>query len=171
MGWQYRCFVLWARRGVVIRGGRLIDHLPFGGPGEADSILREACELGWIQRRKYEPTVELRFFGVGGQEGARPLEHGTYLCEYAWEVMPGAPVWTEEAERALIPPTAEERASVKRQLDAICLEWVEHTKRQRDAAIVEVAHRVLDTACARSIAAPRQGISRTKRASATKGKK
>ena len=106
-GYQLRAFVAWARRGVVIQGGRLIEHLHFDGPAQADQILAEAAELGWIQRRNYEPTAELRFFGVGGKRGGeRYGEEHDCPCEFAWEVMLSAPVWNEEAERAL-----EDRAS------------------------------------------------------------
>lgn len=161
-GYRYRAFVLWARRGVVIQGGRLMDHV--GCPADADALLLEACELGWIQRRAYEPTEELRFFPTNGlpyrlRQGVDGEEHRV-PCEYAWEVMLSAPIWTEEAERVLAERLTPEAAQQLRELE---LEWVERTKREREAAIVEVAYRVLDTARARITAGPRQDIERTKK--------
>lgn len=103
---QLRAFVLWARRGVVVQGGRLIDHLGLLGHPEADGILLEAAELGWIRRGAYEPTRELRFFGIGGRDiGNRTAppadavsDAGVLLCrawhpvEYSWEVSLSAPM-------------------------------------------------------------------------------
>lgn len=105
---EFTAFRTWARRGVVVAGIRMLDHLghPYV-PADVDCVLREAEALGWLARRAYEPSQELQFFGVGGFLGdtrrcpktdpytkrKRPVDDECFPCEFAWEVSLSAPLW------------------------------------------------------------------------------
>lgn len=65
-------FVGWLRD-VAARGGSApaSDLVEIVGTERARPLLRAALELGLIEREVWEPSVEQRFFGIGGMRSIR----------------------------------------------------------------------------------------------------
>lgn len=136
---ELRAFVRWARGGAIVQGGRLADHFISDRVAFADRVLVEAELRGWIIRRGYNPTVEMRFFGVGGFRGrkaASAAPEDAYPVEFDWEVQLSAPV-VEPRE-----PTIEEQERI----DASSLALDAHCRQEREMERLLAAAAVIDWA-------------------------
>ena len=161
---ELAAFSAWARTAMVVQGGRLADHFQSDRIAFANRVLVEAEARGWIIRRNYEPTPEMRFFGIGGYPGrkdARQAPEDAYHVEFAWEVQPSAPLDVEPPA----PLTLEQRA----QLDELSAHHERLRQEERLLAAAWIIGEVerIETSI-RTI--PRRDICRTKRAKPLRAK-
>lgn len=87
---ELAAFIRWARRGVVVQGGRLQHDC--GAVLDAGTILHKAEALGWISRQAYEPTIEQQW-GCN----AFPVGHPHAL--FSWEVAIDCPIYSTAADQ------------------------------------------------------------------------
>lgn len=80
------------------RGGDLL-HLVKGPDSvyTAERLLKAAEAEGLIERGNWEPTREMRFFGVGGLEVRKESSHSSAV-EFAWSLTDPGREFLETAE-------------------------------------------------------------------------